>query len=119
MNANPGRLRLLLTLQEAVERLEVGTRVHANEHHGCNPPASTSGVQALRRGIGRYHEGTHLGRQGVGEVHDRSDRVGAVGKRGDPRAPLAWLLSGMREVVRRVAMEGFALPVLVRSHLAS
>ncbi len=91
MNANPGGLRLLLTLQEAVERLEVGTRVHANEHHGSNPPASTSGVQAFRRGIGRYHEGTHLGRQGVGDVHDRGDRMGAVGQRGDSRSPVVRL----------------------------
>ncbi|HYU71216.1 MAG TPA: hypothetical protein VEL31_00930 [Ktedonobacteraceae bacterium] len=119
MNANPGGLRLLLTLQEAVQRLEEGTRVHANEHHGCNPPASTSGVQALRRGIGRYHEGTHLGRQGVGNVHDRSDRVGAVGERGDPRAPVARLLPEMREIVRREAMQVLALPVLERPHLAS
>src|SRR6266852_6896199 len=119
MNANPGGLRLLLTLQEAVERLEVGTRVHAHEHHGGNPPASTSGVQALRRGIGRYYESTHLGRQGVGDVHDRSDRVGAVGERGDPRAPVAWLLPELREVVRREAMQVLALPVQERPHFAS
>src|SRR5229473_855790 len=112
MNANPGGLRLLLTLQEAVERLEVGTRVHANEHHGCNPPTSTSGVQALWRGIGWDHEGTHFGRQGVGDVHDRSDRVRAVGERGDPRAPVAWLLPELREVVRREAMQVLALTVL-------
>ncbi len=119
MNAQPGGLRRLLTLQEAVERLEVGPRVHANQHHSSNPPTATRAVHTLRRGIRRYHEGTHLGRQGVGDVHDRRDRVGAVGERGDPPAPVAGLLSEIGEVIRREAMQVLALPVLERPHCAS